>query len=555
MLLRPRQKLFVERSLAALSTRDNTLGVAPTGAGKTIMLSAVTGRMTGDGAKACVLAHRDELTSQNRAKFARVNPHTETSVVDATTKSWDGQVTFAMAPTLSRAANLAAMPKLDLLVIDEAHHAVAESYRRIIDRVRDANPEARVFGVTATPNRGDRKGLREVFDNVADQVRLGELIASGHLVPPRTFVIDVGVQEQLRAVRKSADDYDMGAVAAIMNRPPITEEVVRHWEEKAGNRQTVVFCSTVAHAMDVATAFNEAGNPAAVVVGDMGSTERKMVLEAYASGEVQVIVNVAVLTEGWDHPPTSCVVLLRPSSYKSTMIQMVGRGLRTVDPAEHPGVVKTDCIVLDFGISSLTHGTLEQDVDLDGRDPTPGEAPTKTCPECEAEIPLASRQCPICGYEFQGGSVTTPLENVVMSEIDLLKRSSFVWEDLFGDDAALMASGFRAWGGVFFLEGRWHAVGGARGQPTCLLGVGDRTVCLAQADDWLNTHETDESAFKSKHWLTQTPTEKQLQYLSPAQRQDYGLTRYRASALITFQFNRRDIRRLVMSAAPERRAA
>jgi len=555
MLLRPRQKLFVERSLAALSTRDNTLGVAPTGAGKTIMLSAVTGRMTGDSAKACVLAHRDELTSQNRAKFARVNPDTETSVVDATTKSWNGQVTFAMAPTLSRASNLAAMPKLDLLVIDEAHHAVAESYRRIIDRVRDANPEARVFGVTATPNRGDRKGLREVFDNVADQVRLGELIASGHLVPPRTFVIDVGVQDQLRAVRKTADDYDMGAVAAIMNRAPITEEVVRHWEEKAGNRQTVVFCSTVAHAMNVATAFNEAGNPAAVVLGDMGSTERKMVLEAYASGEVQVIVNVAVLTEGWDHPPTSCVVLLRPSSYKSTMIQMVGRGLRTVDPAEHPGVVKIDCIVLDFGISSLTHGTLEQDVDLDGRDPTPGEVPTKTCPDCEAEIPLASRQCPICGHEFQGGSVTTPLENVVMSEIDLLKRSSFVWEDLFGDDATLMASGFSAWGGVFFLEGRWHAVGGARGQPTCLLGVGDRTVCLAQADDWLNEHESDESAFKSKRWLTQTPTEKQLQYLSPAQRQDYGLTRYRASALITFQFNRRDIRRLVMSAAPERRAA
>ena len=555
MLLRPRQKLFVERSLAALSTRANTLGVAPTGAGKTIMLSAVTGRMTGDGAKACVLAHRDGLTSQNRTKFARVNPDTETSVVDAETKSWNGQVTFAMAPTLSRASNLSAMPKLDLLVIDEAHHAVAESYRHIIDRVRDANPEARIFGVTATPNRGDRKGLREVFDNVADQVRLGELIASGHLVPPRSFVIDVGVQDQLRAVRKTADDYDMGAVAAIMNRAPITEEVIRHWEEKSGNRQTVVFCSTVAHAMNVATAFNEAGNPAAVVLGDMGSTERKMVLEAYASGEVQVIVNVAVLTEGWDHPPTSCVVLLRPSSYKSTMIQMVGRGLRTVDPAEHPGVVKTDCIVLDFGISSLTHGTLEQDVDLDGRDPTPGEAPTKTCPECEAEIPLASRQCPICGYEFQGGCVTTPLENVVMSEIDLLKRSSFVWEDLFGDDAALMASGFSAWGGVFFLEGRWHAVGGARGQPTCLLGVGDRTVCLAQADDWLNIHESDESAFKSKRWLTQTPTEKQLQYLSPAQRQDYGLTRYRASALITFQFNRRDIRRLVMSAAPERRAA
>ena len=153
-LRRPRQKLSVERSLAALATRSNTLGIAPTGAGKTIMLSAVTGENIGDTqAKACVLAHRDELTAQNREKFARVNPGLATSVLDATTKSWDGQVTFAMVPTLAREANLVAMPKLDLLVIDEAHHAVAASYRRIVDRVRDANPDARIFGVTATPRR------------------------------------------------------------------------------------------------------------------------------------------------------------------------------------------------------------------------------------------------------------------------------------------------------------------------------------------------------------------------------------------------------------------
>src|SRR6056297_3118622 len=501
MRLRPRQKLFVERSLSALGTRANTLGIAPTGAGKTIMLSAVTGESLGDSAsKACVLAHRDELTAQNRDKFRRVVPGVSTSVVDATTKSWDGQVTFAMVPTLARQANLAGMPKLDLLVIDEAHHAVADSYRRIIDRVRDANPEAHIFGVTATPNRGDRKGLREVFDNVGDQVTLAELIASGHLVPPRTFVIDVGVQEKLRAVRKTASDYDMGAVAEIMNRAPITEEVIRHWREKAGDRQTVVFCSTVAHAENVAEAFNSYGIPAGVIHGDLGSETRRRILAAYAAGEMQVVVNVAVLTEGWDHPPTSCVVLLRPSSCKSTMIQMVGRGLRTVDPAEHPGIVKTDCIVLDFGISSLTHGTLEQDVDLDGRDPTPCDAPTKTCPECEATVPLAARQCPICGHEFLSNG-HQPLETIVLTEIDLLKRSSFAWEDLFDDDSALMASGFNAWGGVFFLEGRWHAVGGARNEPTRLLGVGERTVCLAQADDWLNEHETDESAFKSRRWL------------------------------------------------------
>jgi len=191
-----------------------------------------------------------------------------------------------------------------------------------------------IDGAQAAPNRGDRKGLREVFDNVGDQVTLAELIASGHLVPPRTFVIDVGVQEKLRAVRRIASDYDMGAVAEIMNRAPITEEVIRHWREKAGDRQTVVFCSTVAHAENVAEAFNDNGIPAGVIHGNLGSETRRRILAAYAAGEIQVVVNVAVLTEGWDHPPTSCVVLLRPSSCKSTMIQMVGvaDGQRGIEP-------------------------------------------------------------------------------------------------------------------------------------------------------------------------------------------------------------------------------
>jgi len=560
MRLRPRQKAFVERSVSALNARRNTLGVAPTGAGKTIMLSAVTGESIKDtGAKVCILAHRDELTAQNRAKFERVVPNVGTSVVDAYEKSWGGQVTFAMVPTLARPSNLDGMPRLDLLVIDEAHHAVAASYRRIIDRVRDANPEARVFGVTATPNRGDRKGLREVFDNVADQISLGELIASGHLVPPRTFVIDVGVQDELKSVRKTSSDFDMSEVANIMDRAPVTEEVIRHWKEKAGDRQTVIFCSTVEHAAHVRDAVQAAGISAALIHGEMPSETRKSVLADYAGGKIRVIVNVAVLTEGWDHPPTSCVVLLRPSSYKSTMIQMVGRGLRTVDPEEFPGVVKTDCVVLDFGTSSLIHGTLEQDVDLDGKTSS-GEAPTKACPSCGADIPLASSECPICGNAFDeeegGPGVTaTPLSGFLMTEIDLLKRSSFEWVDLFDSEEALMATGFNAWGGIFWFEGQWYAVGGRKNAATRLLGIGERSVCLAQADDWLNEYETDESAFKTRGWLNQPATEKQLKYLSPEARSDFGLTRYKASALMTFGFNKRDIGRLVEAAASVGRRA
>ena len=139
---------------------------------------------------------------------------------------------------------------------------------------------------------------------------------------------------------------------------------------------------------------------AVLIHGELSRAERQARLAAYESGSAQVVVNVAVLTEGYDYTPTACVVLLRPSSYKSTFIQMVCRGLRTVDPQEFPGIVKTDCIVLDFGTASLMHGSLEQEVNLDGH-PTNGIAPTKECPECEAEVPLATVECPLCGCRYR----------------------------------------------------------------------------------------------------------------------------------------------------------
>lgn len=550
MILRPRQALLVQRTLAALGEHGNTLAVAPTGSGKTIMLSAVAGSLLAEpDAKACILAHRTELTGQNRSKFERVNPGLKTSVFDANEKSWDGNATFAMVQTLSRKTNLDQLPTLDLLVIDEAHHAASPSYREVIDQVLIKNPKAAICGLTATPNRGDGKGLREVFSNVADQITLGEMIASGHLVPPRTYVIDVGTQEALRKVRRTAIDFDMNEVANILNKTLVTESVINNWKAKARDRKTIVFCSTVEHATDVCSAFNRAGIESVLIHGELSDDERKERLAAYENGSTQVVVNVAVLTEGYDYTPTSCVVLLRPSSYKSTFIQMVGRGLRTVDPQEFPGVVKTDCIVLDFGTASLMHGALEQEVNLDGHDNL-GDAPTKECPECGATVPMAVMECPLCGHvwEKQDNPSRGVLDHFVMSEIDLLSRSNFRWCDLFGSDDALMATGFNAWGGIFFLNGRWHAVGGAKGHTTQLLAVGERTVCMAKADDWLNEHESEDSAHKTRRWLNESPTPKQLQYLPPELRADFGLTRYQASALLSFRFNRNAIVRLVNAA-------
>ena len=556
MMLRPRQSLLVDRTLSALDAYGNTLAVAPTGSGKTIMLSAVAGRVLVEpDAKACILAHRTELTGQNCAKFERVNPGMSTSVFDANEKSWSGQATFAMVQTLSRLSHLEQMPTLDLLVIDEAHHSSSPSYRAVIDAVLARNPKAGICGLTATPNRGDGKGLRDVFSNVADQITLGEMIAAGHLVSPRTFVIDVGVQDALKNVRKTAMDFDMDEVASILDKRLITEAVIKHWKEKASSRKTIIFCSTVAHAQNVCDAFIDAGINSVLIHGELSDGDRKSRLAEYEHGRAQIVVNVAVLTEGYDYTPTSCVVLLRPSSYKSTFIQMVGRGLRTVDPEEFPGVIKSDCLVLDFGTASLMHGSLEQEVNLDGH-LHDGPAPTKDCPDCGAVVPLACMECPLCGYVWERQPQDLGvLADFVMSEIDLLKRSNFRWCDLFGSDDALMATGFNAWGGIFFLNGRWHAVVGGQGMQTHLLAVGERTVCMAKADDWLNDHESADSAHKTRRWLNEPPTPKQLQYLPQALRADFGMTRYQASALLSFQFNKTSIQRLVMAANDSYREA
>ena len=554
MLLRPRQQEFVERSIAALLEQRNTLGVAPTGAGKTILFSGVAKEWCAlknhQDHKVCVLAHRDELTQQNQSKFLRVNPKIKTSIFDARKKDWSGQVTFAMVQTLGRDQNLKTMPKLDLLVIDEAHHVVANSYRKLIDAAKDANPDLAVFGVTATPNRGDRKGLRPVFSNVADQITLAELIQAGHLVPPRTYVIDVGTQQELSGVRQTSVDFDMVAVDAIMNKAPITEAVIKHWEDKAKERPTVVFCSTVNHAKTVCEAFVNAGYGTELIHGELTPEARKRALARFESGESQIVVNVSVLTEGFDYPPVSCVVLLRPSSHKSTVTQMIGRGLRIVDPNEYPGVEKTDCVVLDFGTSTMLHGSLEQDVNLDGYEGK-GDAPSKTCPDCGARVPAGTRECALCGHVWEKtkGEDIVELSDFVMSEIDLLKRSSFRWCDVFEDNAAFMATGFEAWAGVFLLNGHWYGLGGRKRIATRLLGKGDRTVCLAAADDWLNTHETEEAANKSKRWLSQAATPQQLKFLAPKYRHDFGLTRYHASCLLAFQFNKKDIQQQVFRAA------
>lgn len=561
MQLRPRQRTFVEKSTSALDNHGNTLGVAPTGAGKTVMLSAIVGGYVNQGASAMVLQPRDELVTQNRATFERFNPRATTGLFTADRKEWGYGCTFAMVQTLANERNLAGMPPIDILAIDEGHHAVAPSYMRIIHTAKERNPNIKLLLVTATPNRGDKKALRAVVDNVSDQISLKELIESRFLVRPRSFVVDVGAQDALAGVKKTMADFDMTAVEAIMNKEVIHDKVIQFWRDgdpvtglpSAADRQTVAFCSTVAHAEAVAAAFRAAGVTSACIEGNMAKADRRNILAAYDRGEIQVITNVAVLTEGWDHQPTSCVLLLRPSSYASTMIQMIGRGLRKVEPERYPGVVKDDCLVLDFGTSILTHGSIEQDVDLD-------QAGCKDCPECAATVPSQCRTCAICGYEWprpedlpaaapaagsDGPKQRTALGDFIMTEVDLLADSPFRYETLF-DGLVSIASALDAWAVVVNYGTHWHAIGGSRESGIHhLADNGDRLLSMAAADDFLRLNGDADMANKAKRWMSEPPSSKQLAMLKLDPMSALGLTKYRSTCLIQWKFSEKAIRTIL----------
>jgi len=547
MILRSYQEIAVTDACKALDKHGNTIVVAPTGAGKTIMLSALIGKRHKKDKRVLVLQHRDELVDQNRTKFLKVNPYITTSIVNGTVKDWQGDAIFSMVQTLSRENNLAKRPKFDMVVIDESHHAVADTYQRVIDAVRADNPKAEVVGFTATPNRGDKKGLRSVFTNCSHQIELTTLIREGFLVPPKAYVIDVGVRGELEGVRKLASDFDMDQVEAIMNKKVINEAIVQKWEELAGDRKTVVFCSTIAHAEGVCEAFVEAGINAKVVTGDTPKDERKEILHDLEFGDVQVVLNVAVLTEGFDAQPVSCVILTRPCSYKSTMVQMIGRGLRTVDPEIHPGVIKKDCVVIDFGTSILTHGELDDAVDLDGSEgkETLGESPEKQCPECNFIIPQNARECPNCGHSFRASEKET-LVHFELTEVDLIARSPFRWIDPFGTGACKMATGFNGFGMVVETkEDTCIAIVKAQGGRIRVVSIGTKRQATAAADDFLREIEDSSGANKTKRWLSQQPSDKQKEHLARhgvvVGAMNYSWDRYKAACWLSYLWNKQSI--------------
>ena len=313
---------------------QKTLLVLPTGCGKTVVFAKITEDQVRKGERILILAHRGELLEQAADKI-----RTATGLMCAMEKAektclgdWF-RVAVGSVQTLMREKRLARFPSdyFQTIIIDEAHHCISDSYRKIISYFE----QAKLLGVTATPDRGDMQNLGEVFGSLAYEYTLPKAIKEGYLSPIKALTIPLKLD--LSGVSIQSGDLKSGDVATALD--PYLYQIADEMKKYCADRKTVVFLPLVKTSRKFRDILTERGFRAAEVNG--GSRDREEVLEAFDKGEYNVLCNSMLLTEGWDCPSVDCVVVLRPTRVRSLYSQMVGRGTRL-----HPG--KEHLLLLDF---------------------------------------------------------------------------------------------------------------------------------------------------------------------------------------------------------------
>lgn len=339
--------------------------VLPTGAGKTIVAAEIMARVHGASHGKCLfLAHRKELLDQTVQKIAIVSPSTRVGLVQANKDEVGREITVASIQTIGHKSKKRLQKILDngpyrLLVLDEAHHAVSPQWEKVIKELRAANPSMFVMGMTATPGREDGVALDRVFDTVAYERNVLDMIREGWLVPPRGFRVTIDVDLDDVGVRDG--DYVASQLSKVMNTPYVNRAVVSAWQQYGHDRKMLAFAVDVEHAHALAQEFTDAGYVAEAVDGSMAPADRQARLDRFRRGEIKILVNCQVLTEGYDDPSTEGVIFARPTQSQALYIQSLGRGLRL-----YPG--KTECIVIDCVGNSDKHRPVQL-ASLAGFDP------------------------------------------------------------------------------------------------------------------------------------------------------------------------------------------
>ena len=340
-----------------------------TGAGKTVIFShlSLEWLQANQGRRVLILVHTQELLDQALAKLRSVAPGLRIGAVQASRNETLAQVIVATVQTLRSANRRAMLRNVGLVIVDECHHAVAITYRTVLNHFgcfggenQSGGAPALAAGYTATMMRGDALALGDVWQDVVYTRTIADGIADGFLVRPRGLHVQVDDLD-LSRVRVSAGDYQQGDLGRAIEESLAPEAIAKAVVEHASERKMILFAPTVSSAGTIAEALMGAGVPTGLVHGGLGAQERRRVLDAYRGRETTILASVMVPTEGFDDPETDGIVLARPTKSQGLYIQMAGRALRP-----HPG--KLDALILDVVGATKLHG-LVSGIELFGEAP------------------------------------------------------------------------------------------------------------------------------------------------------------------------------------------
>ena len=318
--LRPYQKQAVEAINKKWDEWQKELLVLPTGCGKTVVFNTIAHNRPG---RTLILAHRDELIEQARDKYNAMF-----GILPGKIKAQENEIRDVTVGSVQTMCRRDYSGWFDTIIVDEAHHAISPSYQTVLGQF----PEAKVLGVTATPDRGDKKSLARFFDGIAFEYSLKDAIRDGYLSEIRAKTIPLEID--VSAVRVSLGDFEVGSIAESLE--PYLPKIAEAIRFEAAGRKTVVFCPLISIAQELASMI-----PGAREVNG-NSPDRKETLEWFDRADPgAVLCNAMLLTEGWDCPSCDCVVVLRPTKIRALYCQMIGRGTRL-----HPG--KENLLILDF---------------------------------------------------------------------------------------------------------------------------------------------------------------------------------------------------------------
>ncbi len=371
---------------------EKPIFVLPTGAGKTYIFCYITANAVAKGSNVLILVHRQELLKQCSTSLNQIGiPHG--FIAAKMNFNAEQKVQIASVQTLVRR-----MDKIqwqpDFIIIDEAHHAMANSWQTILHNYSDA----KILGVTATPCRLDGAGLGNIFDDIVIGADISTLTELGFLVPADVYAPPIDFSTD--GLRTTAGDYNIKDVSERMERPTITGDVVKHYKKYCDGKAAICFCSSVAHAEHMADAFNEHGISAGSIDGKMNDTDRASRIEMLGNGQLQVLTSCDIISEGTDIPIVTAAILLRPTKSLSLFLQQVGRVLR-------PAPNKEKAIILDHVGNIKRHGFHDdpRDWSLDDRQKKKQrkneEVEPFTCPACFGQMRKPKPDnCLYCGLEL-----------------------------------------------------------------------------------------------------------------------------------------------------------